>query len=73
MSFRDRFHAAVAEYLRDMGYDVSSVSSVSQDEAGGCDTCGPDIQVDVYFYDSKDRFQIHTYYGSLDGFLDRLP
>lgn len=73
MSFQERFYDAVGEYLRARGYDVNTVTSVEQDTAWGCDTCGPEWEVDIYYTNSRGQRLHHTYYGSLDGFLSQLP
>lgn len=70
------FKAAVARWLNTRGYDVKEVHSWDEYaySGGGCDTCGPDteIEVTIYFTNTDGVRQSYRHDGNFSYLLTDL-
>lgn len=87
-SWVDGFNAAMLRFLQIYRPDAVEIISYREDPYGGCDTCGPDIEVDFkYKCGNEDctfcqplskqnpsyiRGHLYTYWGSLGYIIESI-
>lgn len=74
-SFQKKFYQSLKEWLERNGVAVDTVIGYDDDSwaSGGCDTCGPETEMEVtikYMYDGDN--QTFTYNGSFGEILREL-
>lgn len=82
MSWKLRMYTGIGQYLREeKGLDVLEVIDIDEDASaysgfGGCETCGPDYDVDFEVKITyKDRFgktQVYRYDGTFVDFINGI-
>ena len=82
----DEFNAAMLKFLQTYEPKAVEILSYSEDTSGGCETCGPDIEVDFRYAcgDKKChsctrtkvypyiRGHLYSYWGSLGGIIESI-
>ncbi len=77
-TWQDGFRAALLRHVQRSGYpQATKIADWSEDTGGGCDTCGPDIEVDIWFECAEhDLCKRHThrysYWGSFGYLMESL-
>lgn len=75
VTFQEKFHQSLKEWLERNGVDVDTVIGYDDDAySDGCDTCGGDaeIEVDIKYINSEGATRVFTFGGSFSEILREL-
>lgn len=75
MTFQEKFHQSLKEWLAREGVDVDTVIGYDDDAyLHGCGTCGgnAEIEVDIKYIDNEGATRVFTFGGSFSDILKEL-